>query len=123
MKSNIAKVETPESSDTPYLTDMNPVDPPQSFRELKAQKYGPEGSPESREFRIKSKIFRVGLKLREVRKQQGLSQEELATKIGRKKAHISRIERGADLRLSTLISVVEEGLERDFHILMGEVIS
>jgi HTH-type transcriptional regulator / antitoxin HipB len=47
--------------------------------------------------------FKVGVLLRQAREEAGLTQEELATRLGTKKSAISRIENHAgDIRLSTL---------------------
>jgi transcriptional regulator with XRE-family HTH domain len=49
-----------------------------------------------------------GVKLR---KEQGMTQEQLAEKCGTTKTYISRIENDAsDIRLSTLARIVREGL-------------
>ena len=51
-------------------------------------------------------------KLQELRKQKGLTQEELAEKIGTKKTYISRLENGkSDIQLNTLFRIFE-GLGR-----------
>jgi ribosome-binding protein aMBF1 (putative translation factor) len=47
--------------------------------------------------------FKIGVVLRQVREQAGITQEELAQKLHTKKSAISRIENHAeDIRLSTL---------------------
>jgi transcriptional regulator with XRE-family HTH domain len=49
--------------------------------------------------------------LQELRKEKGLTQEELAKKCGTTKTYISRIENNAsDIRLSTLMRIIQEGL-------------
>jgi transcriptional regulator with XRE-family HTH domain len=49
--------------------------------------------------------------LQELRKEQGLTQEQLAQKCGTTKTYISRIENNAsDIRLSTLMRIIREGL-------------
>lgn len=49
--------------------------------------------------------------IQELRKGQGLTQEQLAEKCGTTKTYISRIENNAcDIRLSTLMRIVHEGL-------------
>ena len=54
----------------------------------------------------------LGEKIKEARKQCGLSQEQLAEKIGTKKTYISRLENGkADIQLNTLFRIFE-GLGR-----------
>jgi transcriptional regulator with XRE-family HTH domain len=48
--------------------------------------------------------------LQELRKEQGLTQEQLAEKCGTTKTYISRIENNAsDIRLSTLMRIIREG--------------
>jgi transcriptional regulator with XRE-family HTH domain len=49
--------------------------------------------------------------LQELRKEQGLTQAQLAEKCGTTKTYISRIENNAsDIRLSTLMRIIREGL-------------
>jgi transcriptional regulator with XRE-family HTH domain len=49
--------------------------------------------------------------LKEARKEAGLTQEQLADKLGTKKSYISRLENGkCDIQLSTLYRLFEEGL-------------
>ena len=63
---------------------------------------GKKGSPNREEFDSKVQDFLVGLAIRQAREAQHLTQEQLGEKIGVKKARISSIEKGANLRLSTL---------------------
>jgi len=50
--------------------------------------------------------FRIGIVLRQARESAGLTQEELARRVGTKKTAISRIENHAeDIKLSTLENV------------------
>ncbi len=55
--------------------------------------------------------FKFGVMLQVLCKEQGLTQEQLVEKCGTTKTYISRIENNAsDIRLSTLMSIVREGL-------------
>ena len=55
-------------------------------------------------------------KLQELRKAKGLTQEELASRIGTKKTYISRVENGhTDVQVSTLFKIFE-GLGRRISI-------
>lgn len=63
---------------------------------------GKKGSPNREEFDSKIQDFLVGLAIRQAREAQHLTQEQLGEKIGVQKARISSIEKGANLRLSTL---------------------
>lgn len=49
--------------------------------------------------------------IQDLRKEQGLTQEQLAEKCGTTKTYISRIENNAsDIRLSTLMRIIRQGL-------------
>jgi transcriptional regulator with XRE-family HTH domain len=55
--------------------------------------------------------FKLGVLIQEMRENQNLTQEQLAVKCGTTKSYISRIENNAsDIRLSTLMRIVKEGL-------------
>ena len=88
-----------------------------TFSELLDQKYGELGSPERNEYEAKSKAFRLGVMIREARKEARLTQEQLAERSNTKKSYISRIERDAsDIRLSTLTRIIEQGLGGTINI-------
>lgn len=60
--------------------------------------------------------FKIGVLLKQAREQAGLSQEELAKKLGTKKTAISRIENHAqDIKLST-IQKVARALGKDLEV-------
>jgi len=63
-----------------------------------------ENDPEFAEnYEIGYQNFKIGVVLRQLRKESGITQEELAKKLNTKKSVISRIENHAeDIRLSTL---------------------
>ena len=74
--------------------------------------YGEEGTPTRTEFDSRVDAFILGERLKEERKKAGLTQEQLAQKIGTKKSYISRVENGhADIQLSTLLKIFQ-GLGR-----------
>jgi ribosome-binding protein aMBF1 (putative translation factor) len=82
-----------------------------TFEELLDQKYGELGSTKRTAFEEKAMIFSVSEMLKDARKEAGLTQEQLAQKLGTQKTYISRIENGkSDIQLSTLYKVFEEGL-------------
>ncbi len=73
------------------------------IEELIAEDFGEEGSAEREAFEMECDAFIIGEKLKDERKKLGLTQSELATRIGTKKSFISRVEHGyADIQLSTL---------------------
>ena len=65
-----------------------------SFDEILDQKYGAVGSPEREEFRKEAYAFCVGQMIHDTRKQEKITQQELAERVGTNKAYISKIEKG-----------------------------
>ena len=83
-----------------------------SLDELLDVEFGKVGSETREEFDRETEAFCLAQTLKEERKRAGLTQEELAEKIGTKKTYISRLENGiADIQLSTLFRIFE-GLGR-----------
>ncbi|QRR00868.1 helix-turn-helix domain-containing protein [Dyadobacter sandarakinus] len=73
--------------------------------------YGERGTPEREQYEEEFEAFKLGAMIQELRKKQGLTQEQLADKCGTTKTYISRIENNAsDIRLSTLMRIVRDGL-------------
>lgn len=60
-----------------------------------------------------TELFQIGHQLRQARKQAGLTQEQLANRVGTSKGYISRIENNrTDVALKTLRRIIEVGLEK-----------
>lgn len=59
------------------------------------QLYGKVGTPEREEFRKEAYSYCVGQLISDARKQERMTQAELAEKVGTNKSYISRIEKGA----------------------------
>ncbi len=75
------------------------------------QEYGERGTEKRDAFEEGFEAFKLGAMLQELRKNQGMTQEQLAQKCGTTKTYISRIENNAsDIRLSTLMRIIREGL-------------
>ena len=76
-----------------------------SYQRLE-KKYGREESPERELFEAKAKAFYFTELLKKQRKQQKMTQQQLANKIGKKREFISNIERGnSDMQLSTFMLI------------------
>ena len=74
------------------------------------QQYGEKGTKMRDSFEEGFEAFKLGIMLQEMRKDKGLTQEQLAQKCGTTKNYISRIENNAsDIRLSTLMRIIREG--------------
>ena len=68
--------------------------------------FGEIGTPSRDEFEAGVDAFIIGERLKEERRKAGLTQEQLAIKIGTKKSYISRVENGhTDIQLSTLFKI------------------
>lgn len=80
--------------------------------ELLNADFGEVGTPSREEFDKETEAFCLAQTLKEERIRAGLTQEQLAEKIGTKKTYISRLENGkADVQLTTLFRIFE-GLGR-----------
>jgi HTH-type transcriptional regulator/antitoxin HipB len=87
------------------------------FEDLLKEKYGKKGTPRRDKFDVDSLAFRLGVMLKEARKQAKITQEQLAKKTGTKKSYISRIERGkSDIQISTYFKLIEKGLGKQLSI-------
>lgn len=76
--------------------------------EVLAMEVGEKGTPEREEFDAKARAWYYGEVLRERRKELGMTQKELAEKIGRERTYINRIEHGeTDLQLSSFIRIAD----------------
>ncbi|AWL09773.1 helix-turn-helix domain-containing protein [Aquirufa nivalisilvae] len=79
--------------------------------------YGNSDNNSRDQFESGYQHFKLGFLLHEARKNQGLTQEELALKVGTTKSYISKIENDVkEVRLSTLKKIVEVGLGGQLHI-------
>ena len=87
------------------------------FEDILKEKYGEIGTPSRDKYDANSLAFRLGVMLREARKEAMITQEELAKRTGTKKSYISRIERGqSDIQLSTYHKLIEIGLGKQLNI-------
>lgn len=87
------------------------------FEDLLIEKYGPKGTPKRDKYDADSLAFRLGVLLKEARKEARITQQELAERTGTKKSYISRIERGkSDIQVSTYYKLIETGLRRQLKI-------
>lgn len=82
-----------------------------SFATHLDEQYGKKGTSERENYEAEFEAFKLGAMIQDLRKEQGMTQEQLAEKCGTTKTYISRIENNAsDIRLSTLMRIVRDGL-------------
>lgn len=83
-----------------------------TLEEFKEKNYGKRGTKERDELEVGYENFKIGALLQEARLEKGLTQEELAKKVGTTKSYISKIENNIkEARISTLQKIVEFGLD------------
>ncbi len=91
-----------------------------SFSDHLDEVYGPRGTKTRDEYELGFEAFKLGLMLQELRKGKGLTQQQLADRCGTTKNYISRIENDAsDIRLSTLMRIVADGLGATLRLSVG----
>lgn len=84
-----------------------------------AEKYGAEGSPERKEFQAKAEAWYYAELLRNERKRQKLTQQQLGERIGKKREYISALEKGqTDMQLSTFM-LISNALGMRFSLVVG----
>ena len=82
-----------------------------TLEEFKEINYGKRGTKKREELEIGYENFKIGVLLQEARLEKGLTQEQLALKVGTTKSYISKIENNIkEARISTLQKIVELGL-------------
>ena len=80
------------------------------------QTYGELGTEKRDTFEQDYQTFKWGALIQELRLKKGITQEQLADKIGMNKAYISKIENNLkDIRISTLQKIIE-GLDGHLHL-------
>lgn len=90
------------------------------FEDLLNDKYGEKGTPARDKYDANSLAYRLGVMLKEARKEARITQEQLAERTGTKKSYISRIERGqSDIQISTYYRLIETGLGKHLNISIG----
>jgi len=89
-----------------------------SFSDHLDTQYGKLGTPEREKYEEGFEAFKLGVMLKQLREDQGMTQEQLAEKCGTTKTYISRIENSAsDIRLSTVMRIFREGLGK--HLMLS----
>jgi DNA-binding XRE family transcriptional regulator len=81
-----------------------------TLEEFKEKNYGKRGSKKRDELEAGYEIFKMGTLIHDTRLEMGMTQEQLAEKVGTTKSYISKIENNIkEARISTLQKIVELG--------------
>lgn len=87
--------------------------------EILEKEYGVPGTPLRDAFEARAKAWYYAELLKEERKRQKLTQQQLADKIGKKREYISTIERGnSDMQMSTFLQIAS-ALGLRFSLVVG----
>jgi DNA-binding XRE family transcriptional regulator len=79
-----------------------------SFEEVKNMRIGKIGTPARDKYEVEAESIILAAKIKQVRKQKGMNQDELGVLIGVKKSQISKIETNPqDMKLSTIMRIVK----------------
>jgi len=79
--------------------------------EMIVKHYGEKGTRKRVEFDNGFENFKIGVMLQQARLKKGMTQEQLAKKVGTTKSYISKIENDVkEVRISSLERIVEIGL-------------
>ena len=79
-----------------------------TFEEVLVEQYGKKGSVSRDEFDAKARAWYYAEVLKNARKAAGITQQQLAEKIGKKREYIAMLEKGeTDMQLSTFILISE----------------
>jgi ribosome-binding protein aMBF1 (putative translation factor) len=82
-----------------------------TLEQFKDKHYGKPGTVKRDQLDAGFENFKIGAMIHEARLEKGLTQEELADKVGTTKSYISKIENNIkEVRFSTLKKIVELGL-------------
>ena len=89
----------------------------QTLDQFKDKHYGKPGTTKRDKFEAGYENFKIGAMIQEARLEKGLTQEELAFKVGTTKSYISKIENNIkEARISTLQRIIELGFGGQLHL-------
>ena len=81
-----------------------------TLEEFKEKNYGKRGTKKRDELEAGYESFKLGALIQDTRLEMGMTQEQLAEKVGTTKSYISKIENNIkEVRISTLQRIVELG--------------
>jgi ribosome-binding protein aMBF1 (putative translation factor) len=90
-----------------------------TFDQFKDKNYGKVGTKKRDDLEAGYENFKIGALIHEARLEKGMTQEELAEKVGTTKSYISKIENNIkEVRFSTLKKIVELGLGGELELLI-----
>lgn len=99
--------------------DLEKLKNARTVNQMLDEKYGELGTPQREEFNAKAKAYYYAELLKDERKRQKLTQQELANRIGKKREYVSKLEQGdSDMQLSTFLQI-SNALGLNFSLVLG----
>lgn len=87
---------------------MNKLKELPTTEDLISKEYGAKGTVSREEFDAKSRAWYYAEILKNARKQAGITQQQLADRIGKKREYVAMLEKGeTDMQLSTFLMISE----------------
>jgi DNA-binding XRE family transcriptional regulator len=96
-----------------------------TLEEFKEKNYGKRGTKERDELEAGFDAFKIGALIHDTRIEMGMTQEQLAEKVGTTKSYISKIENNIkEARISTLQKIIELGFggRLELHVRIGSLL-
>ncbi|MBQ8806984.1 MAG: helix-turn-helix transcriptional regulator [Bacteroidaceae bacterium] len=88
--------------------DINKLKHLPTTEDMLTSEYGAKGTVSREEFDAKSRAWYYAEVLKNARKAAGITQQQLAQKIGKKREYVAMLEKGeTDMQLSTFIMISE----------------
>lgn len=88
-----------------------------SLDEFIDEQYGKRGTKKREVFEEGYEEFKLGFLIRQARLEKGMTQEELAEKVGTNKGYISKVENNIkDVRISTLQKIIKKGFDGELEL-------
>lgn len=90
-----------------------------SLEQLLDNKLGNLDNQNRKDFEMKVRFFELSEIIRSTRLEAGLTQQELAQKLGTQKSYISKIENGnCDIKYSTMLKIFEGVFNKSLNIII-----
>ena len=90
-----------------------------TLEQFKDKNYGKRGTNQREELEAGYDAFKIGALIHDTRLEMGMTQEELAEKVGTTKSYISKIENNLkEARISTLQKIVELGFGGQLQLIV-----
>ena len=93
------------------------------LKEVEDKLIGKLGSPKRDDYELRIKLIQFGQLIKEVRKEKGLTQDQLGESIGVTKSQISKLENGtSNMTIGTIFKIFE-AMKSEVHFEVKEMVT